>query len=108
MTLLLTNFTTNFLKLKKSESSFHLLGSTIDSTQIPTPFSFLYRKRLTIYKVFLENMTDEQKFHVSGKLCQEVLGGIVDGAIDLEAGHELLVDAFTILGTKVIASLSNC
>jgi hypothetical protein len=51
--------------------------------------------------VFLEKMTEEQKFQTMGKLCQEVLGGIADGHLPLEQSYELLIDTFAILGSKV-------
>jgi len=45
----------------------------------------LYRKRQAIYKIMLQHMTEEQKFNTTAKLCQDVLGGVVDGLISLDS-----------------------
>lgn len=68
---------------------------------------------MIIYKIFLANMTNEQKFQLTGKLCQEILAAVVEGTLPLfhneKETHsniklkamELLVDTLTILGSKV-------
>jgi hypothetical protein len=33
----------------------------------------------------LQHMTEEQKFNTTAKLCQDVLGGVVDGLISLDS-----------------------
>lgn len=43
------------------------------------------RKRQAIYKIMLQHMTEEQKFNTTAKLCQDVLGGVVDGLISLDS-----------------------
>jgi condensin-2 complex subunit D3 len=45
----------------------------------------LFRKRQAIYKIMLQHMTEEQKFNTTAKLCQDVLGGVVDGLISLDS-----------------------
>ena len=47
-------------------------------------------------------MTDEQKFNLCGKLCHDVLGGVVDDVIPYDADSSaILQDTFTILCCKV-------
>ena len=41
-------------------------------TSVYTPNNFIRRKRQELYLFMLKHMTDEQKFQLSGKLCQEV------------------------------------
>ena len=38
-------------------------------------------------------MTPEHKFATAARLCQEVLGGVADGALPLEEAGEVLADA---------------
>jgi len=42
------------------------------------------RARMAIYQLLLQHMNDEQKFHVSHKLCQEILAGVCDSQIDID------------------------
>jgi len=49
------------------------------------------RKRHTIYKLLLQHMTDEQKLNITAKLCQDVLGAVVDGIMPLEADSDVSV-----------------
>ena len=41
-------------------------------TNVYTPNNCICRKRQELYLFMLKHMTDEQKFQLSGKLCQEV------------------------------------
>jgi len=59
-------------------------------------------KRMTIYKLFLENLTDDQKFSLQSKLCQEILAGVIEGKLDLQQAYFVLQDAITILLSKEI------
>ncbi|XP_028399882.1 condensin-2 complex subunit D3-like [Dendronephthya gigantea] len=60
-------------------------------------------KRMTIYKFLLDHTTDEQRFNLTGKLCQEVLGCFTDGIIELsEDSKPILKDALAILCSKNI------
>lgn len=59
------------------------------------------KKRMSIYRVFLSNMTEEQKFQITAKLCQEVLGGILEGVLPFESVGEILCDSLAILSCKV-------
>ena len=66
--------------------------------------------RHELYKFMLDNMDDEQRFTTIYKLCQDVLGGVVDGAIRLSATSlPLLRDTFHCLGSDSIklASLKS-
>eukprot|EP00002_Diphylleia_rotans_P028185 TRINITY_DN5686_c0_g1_i2.p1 TRINITY_DN5686_c0_g1~~TRINITY_DN5686_c0_g1_i2.p1 ORF type:complete len:343 (+),score=75.52 TRINITY_DN5686_c0_g1_i2:249-1277(+) len=58
------------------------------------------RKREQIYKIMLEHMTDEQKFHLQGKICQDILGALSDGTLVLDAAGPVLQDALEILSLK--------
>ncbi|KAJ7392206.1 Condensin-2 complex subunit D3 [Desmophyllum pertusum] len=60
-------------------------------------------KRFTIYQFMLTHMSDEDRFHLTGKLCQEVLGGFTDGDIILDHDSaSVLKDALLILSSKNI------
>ncbi|XP_064384274.1 condensin-2 complex subunit D3-L-like isoform X2 [Halichondria panicea] len=60
-------------------------------------------KRLTIYTFLLSHMADEHRLHLIGRLCQEVLGGLVDGAIPLDNDSVGVVkDTLAILACKEI------
>lgn len=60
------------------------------------------KKRLQIYLFLLSGFPDEQKFQTTAKICQEILGGIVDGVLPLRESTELLADALSILSSKEI------
>ena len=47
-------------------------------------------------------MTPEHKFATAARLCQEVLGGVADGALPLEEAGEVLGDALRVLSSKHI------
>ncbi|KAL5479917.1 hypothetical protein EMCRGX_G023519 [Ephydatia muelleri] len=61
-------------------------------------------KRMEIYTFLLNHMTDEQRFQLTAKLCQEVIGGIVDRAITVEGEDAtwLVKDTLAILASKEI------
>ncbi|XP_027044721.1 condensin-2 complex subunit D3-like [Pocillopora damicornis] len=60
-------------------------------------------KRYTIYQFMLSHMSDEGRFNLTGKLCQEVLGGFTDGDITLDSDSaSVLKDALLILSSKNI------
>lgn len=60
-------------------------------------------KRMTIYRFLLSNMTDEQRFQLTAKLCQEVIGGMVDEVIPLDAdGVGVIKDSLAVLACKEI------
>ena len=63
---------------------------------------FLRRKRQQIYHFLLTHMSDEHKFQLSAKLCQDVLAAVVDDVIpfDVETSA-LLQDTLVILASKV-------
>jgi hypothetical protein len=42
------------------------------------------RDRMAIYQLLLQHMTEEQKFQVCAKLCQDILSAATDGNIDLD------------------------
>jgi len=66
------------------------------------------KKRMTIYQIFLNNMTEEQKFQITAKLCQEILAGVTDNAILFDfSGSQLLGDALDVLGCKEIKLRSS-
>jgi condensin-2 complex subunit D3 len=69
---------------------------------IGAPNSEEGQRRHQIYKVMLENMNDEQKLMLSGKLVQDVLGAALDGLLPL-SDHStvtLMADVLLVLCTK--------
>ncbi|XP_044174621.1 condensin-2 complex subunit D3-like isoform X3 [Acropora millepora] len=60
-------------------------------------------KRLHIYQFMLSHMGDEDKFNLTGKLCQEVLAAFTDDTIQLDQDSgAVLKDALLILSSKNI------
>lgn len=61
-------------------------------------------RRHYVYKYMLENMADDQRFHTSYRLCQDVLGGVVDGKVNLDSvqGVNLVQDALCVLSSDEI------
>ncbi|XP_065110750.1 condensin-2 complex subunit D3 isoform X2 [Paramisgurnus dabryanus] len=58
-------------------------------------------KRFRIYKFLLKNFTDEQRFNITTKLCQDILASFVDSDLPLDSdGSELLADTFDVLSLK--------
>ncbi|KAI2668597.1 Condensin-2 complex subunit D3 [Labeo rohita] len=58
-------------------------------------------KRFRIYKFLLKNFTDEQRFNITTKICQDILATFVDSELPLDSeGSELLADTFDILSLK--------
>ena len=67
-------------------------------------------KRRTLFKFMLENMNDEQRFQTTYRLCQDVLGGVVEDNIKLTpASLPVLKDTFFVLASDAIklASLKS-
>ncbi len=58
--------------------------------------------RLPACRALLQRMSPEHKFATAARLCQEVLGGVADGALPLEECGEVLGDALRILACKEI------
>jgi condensin-2 complex subunit D3 len=83
-----------FYRFKQSEKEkkvFHLQGND--------------RKldRMTIYKFLLENISDEHRFQITAKLCQDVLGGVVDEVIPLNSNSSnVLADTLAVLCSSEI------
>ncbi|KAL6061676.1 Condensin-2 complex subunit D3 [Balamuthia mandrillaris] len=79
------------------DTIFHLNGCKQHPTYNQVPqnakeqerFSFIgptnKRKRHAIYKTLLRSFTEEQKFNTIHKLCQDVLGGVVDGVLNVSS-----------------------
>ncbi|XP_067259126.1 condensin-2 complex subunit D3 [Chanodichthys erythropterus] len=58
-------------------------------------------KRFRIYRFLLKNFTDEQRFNITSKICQDILASFVDSELPLDSqGSELLADTFDILSLK--------
>ncbi|KAI6650689.1 hypothetical protein LOD99_7740 [Oopsacas minuta] len=56
------------------------------------------RKRFNIYNYMLEQLSDEQRFNLSGRIVQEILGSTVDKVLKLNIANSLLItDALSIL-----------
>lgn len=72
---------------RKNAIKLHMSGSSEDAIN----------KRYRLYSALISQMTPEQKFGIVARLCQDILGGIVDGNFDLEACGDVLQDTFMIL-----------
>ncbi|XP_065051111.1 condensin-2 complex subunit D3-L-like isoform X2 [Rhopilema esculentum] len=60
-------------------------------------------KRMQIYTFLLGNMNDEQKFKLTGKICNEIFGEIVDGTMAIDAQSKPMIeDAFAIISSQEI------
>ncbi|KAG1703671.1 Condensin-2 complex subunit D3 [Nymphon striatum] len=56
------------------------------------------QKRLLLYRFMLESMSDEHKFFLTQKICQDILNAVSDSTLLLnEKGQAILHDAFSIL-----------
>ena len=67
-------------------------------------------KRRSLYKFMLENMNDEQRFQTTYRLCQDVLGGVVEDNIKITPESlPVLKDTFFVLASDAIklASLKS-
>ncbi|EKX51720.1 hypothetical protein GUITHDRAFT_102325 [Guillardia theta CCMP2712] len=60
------------------------------------------RRRREIYTLMLAHCSDEQKFQITAKLCEEVLGAVADGTMGLHAAEDVLGDALYLLSSKEI------
>ncbi|MEW5310852.1 MAG: hypothetical protein WDW38_002613 [Sanguina aurantia] len=63
--------------------------------------------RDAVYQTLLERMAGEHKFALSAKLVSEILTGVVDNALSLEEGGEVLGDALRLLACKEIRGLAR-
>ena len=54
----------------------------------------------------LRNLTDEHKFQLMSKLCQELLAEAAEGALDVreERASQLVADALQVLASKVVCA----
>lgn len=59
-------------------------------------------KRMVIYRELLSRMSPEHRFSCSAKLCVDVLGAVIDGALPLDACQEVVRDALLVLACKEI------
>ncbi|XP_062864703.1 condensin-2 complex subunit D3 [Trichomycterus rosablanca] len=60
-------------------------------------------KRFRIYRFLLKNLTDEQRFKITTRICQDVLTCFVESELPLDSeGAELLADVFDVLSLKEI------
>uniref|UniRef100_A0A672MFI8 Condensin-2 complex subunit D3 n=1 Tax=Sinocyclocheilus grahami TaxID=75366 RepID=A0A672MFI8_SINGR len=58
-------------------------------------------KRFRIYRFLLKNFTDEKRFNITTKICQDILASFVDSELPLDSeGSEMLADIFDILSLK--------
>eukprot|EP00026_Physarum_polycephalum_P000676 Phypoly_transcript_00677.p1 GENE.Phypoly_transcript_00677~~Phypoly_transcript_00677.p1 ORF type:complete len:1381 (+),score=215.83 Phypoly_transcript_00677:207-4145(+) len=65
------------------------------------------KRRMALYNIFLSHMTDEQKFQLTAKICQEVIGDLVDGKMALSQSADVLQDSLLILASKEIKLSSS-
>jgi len=56
------------------------------------------RKRMKIYTFLLQNMNDESRFKLTGKICNEIFGAIVDDVLPVDSHSKPVIeDAFAIM-----------
>ena len=61
------------------------------------------KEREKLYLFMLESMSDEQRFQTTYRLCQDVLGGVVEGTLPVNAASlPLLRDTFACLSSDQI------
>uniref|UniRef100_A0A671K990 Condensin-2 complex subunit D3 n=1 Tax=Sinocyclocheilus anshuiensis TaxID=1608454 RepID=A0A671K990_9TELE len=78
-----------FLQTESEKSKFSLKGRQNQG------------KRFRIYRFLLKNFTDEQRFNITTKICQDILASFVDSELPLDSdSSELLADTFDILSLK--------
>ncbi|XP_076054806.1 condensin-2 complex subunit D3-L-like isoform X2 [Oratosquilla oratoria] len=60
-------------------------------------------ERMNLYRFMLDHMPDDQRFTTTQRLCQDVLGGVVDGRIQLTpASLPMLEDTLMVLSSDEI------
>eukprot|EP00050_Salpingoeca_kvevrii_P019232 m.83884 g.83884 ORF g.83884 m.83884 type:complete len:1438 (-) comp8320_c0_seq1:218-4531(-) len=60
-------------------------------------------KREFLYQLFLQNCSDLQRLQLTQSICQDILGGIVDGSLKLTSSlQDVLRDALSVLASKEI------
>lgn len=64
-------------------------------------------KRMVIYRELLSRMSAEHRFSCSAKLCVDVLGAVIDGALPLDSCQELIRDVLLVLACKEIQVSSS-
>jgi len=59
-------------------------------------------QRRTIYRLLLLQCSDEQRFQITAKLCEDILGGVADDSMRLVESEDVLSDALYVLASKEI------
>ncbi|XP_052797938.1 condensin-2 complex subunit D3-like [Mya arenaria] len=61
------------------------------------------KSRMRLYQFMMEQMSDDHRFQMQGKLVQEVLGGVVDNLLPInDDSRDLIKDTLAILSSKEI------
>eukprot|EP00042_Codosiga_hollandica_P044945 m.449832 g.449832 ORF g.449832 m.449832 type:complete len:1359 (-) comp56904_c0_seq3:122-4198(-) len=60
------------------------------------------KRRSVLYAFMLEHSAEMDKLSIAQRLCQEILGGVVDGKLPLQSFEDVLRDVFSILISKEI------
>jgi len=55
-----------------------------------------------VYRLLLQQCTDEQRFQIMAKLCEDILGGVADGTLALAQAEGVLGDALHMMASKEI------
>ncbi|WAR03163.1 CNDD3-like protein [Mya arenaria] len=66
-------------------------------------FQHFLESRMRLYQFMMEQMSDDHRFQMQGKLVQEVLGGVVDNLLPInDDSRDLIKDTLAILSSKEI------
>ncbi|XP_071453759.1 condensin-2 complex subunit D3-like [Hetaerina americana] len=79
-------------------------GRSIDNIFHGTSEEEQMEERRNIFRFMLQQISDDQRQKIIGKICREVLGGVVEGAVSIDSneGCQLLADALWMLTTEEI------
>ena len=72
--------------------------SQMEVARFALPGAHNTKKRFCIYNYMLEQLSDEQRFNLSARIVQDILGSIVDRILKLEDSNDLVItDALSVL-----------
>jgi len=83
-------------QIKKKRYSHYLERKTKRMVYNTCKNTYQNSKRLVIYQCMVEALTDEQKFSLCGKICQDILAGASDGILDINGASGVLSDGLQI------------
>ena len=66
------------------------------------------QKRCVVYHHLLKRMTPEHKFQIAAKICEDCVGGFVEGKLCFDAQGEILRDSLLVLASREIKAEVSC